>query len=195
VITPPVGGARSVLRSVVFVVGTLVGAFGTSFVVRELTAVARDSSWRPRIAGAVGLLALGLGAAALAGWRVRVVSRKWMIPRGWQAYGGSVFAAVFGLNLGMGWRTRVTSNGFWVMLLAGAAMVNATLWYFAFAVFALVRGIPILAIAWHRNRYSLFTPLADTWLMHRISKSRYVSAFERLALIAFGASLLQALLV
>ena len=99
----------------------------------------------------LGVLALVIVALQALGVRLKVASRCWIIPRTWQAYGGLRFAALFGYNLGLGWKTRVGSNAFWIIVLAGMLVPNLAATVVAFVLFSAIRALPVIGIGAHRR--------------------------------------------
>jgi hypothetical protein len=108
------------------------------------------ASWRSGpVAGAVvavllvlGLLVdLGVRGARLPSWR-RQVDEAWLARyRGW------IYGAGFGLQLGLGVVTIVTSATVYAVLLLAAVSGRLPVGLLLGAVFGLVRALPVLALA------------------------------------------------
>src|SRR5262245_19489294 len=85
-------------------------------------AVGGEPTARRLFVGVVGAVLLWLGISNIASRHEVVPSCRWMIPRAWEGYGPVRYGAAFGFNLGLGWRTRVHSNLWWVAILAGLGL-------------------------------------------------------------------------
>ena len=107
---------------------------------------------REVILGLVMLLALAVPALHLVGLRLRVLSGRWVIPRAWQAYGARRFAWLFGFNLGLGWRTRVGTMSFWLVLAACMLLNDPLVTLSALLSFALTRALPVAVLGRVRSQ-------------------------------------------
>jgi hypothetical protein len=186
VITPPVGGAQSITRSSYFVLGGLVGAALTASALIGIGILARH--WPVTLPVSAMFLACTSVLIALAQSPFPVPSGNWIIPRRWQAYGGNIYALVFGLNLGLGWRTRVTSHAFWFLMLAGALTAQPRAIAVAMCLFSLARTIPVVGLVL-RRRWSIRSGLAEAKALRSLASGPKLIFAERLTLLAFAASM------
>ena len=131
------------------VVGALAGALGAvaALAVAALAGGADgDGTAGPPLVGVAA--AAVLGAAALAdrrGWRPpprrRQVDEDWL-----STYRGWVYGGAFGLQLGAGVLTIVTSAATWALLALALLSSSPAVGALLGAVFGLVRALPLLAL-------------------------------------------------
>ncbi len=103
---------------------------------------------RPTLTAALGVMALAVGGAAVAGRSVPVVSSRAQVPEAWSVImSPAQYAFAYGVGLGLGVVTRVPSWSLYLLLgflLVGdptAALVAAPL-------YGLARGLPVIAASW-----------------------------------------------
>lgn len=124
------------------------------------------------------------------GYEVPYVSSRWGIPRQWSAFGIDRYAGLFGFNLGLGWRTRVNSNLFWLMVIIGLAVGDFVSLIWLFVPFALARAIPVLVIAVVRGavtrRYVERQTIHDVSMMRALARSRFLEYAAISATTAVG---------
>ncbi len=149
-------GSRWWLTVVAYVVGSIVGAvaLGASFGWLGGVATPAGSAGARLLAlGLVVIAGLGLDLGAL-GVRLPTVRRQ--VDEGWRArYRGWVWGAGYGVQLGIGVVTIVTTSTIyatWVSaLLSGGAIAGAAIG----AAFGLARALPVLSVAGVRRQDQL----------------------------------------
>lgn len=168
----------------------VVGAGVTAVATFLLTGAVRQTAALRDIASITVIgLSLALALSLMLGIGIPVVSRRWIIPRDWQAYGGRMIATLFGFNLGLGWRTHVATNGFW-LLLGSAAIVGGQLhWVFAFVAFAIARAVPLYVLALRHMTGSSTSTLQHGRDMRHFARSMTVTCLEITATSALATAL------
>jgi hypothetical protein len=125
---------------------------------------------------AVGLIAAGLAPFCLPSLPWRLEGSRWRVPSTWFQAGPAGFAGLFGLTLGSGFLTALSSPGFylvaaWYLTVTGTGAMVATA-----ALFAIGRALPFLTICLLAG-YGGHPPLA---LVQRgeilVSRLRWVEA-------------------
>jgi hypothetical protein len=141
---PPVRGFRSRferLRGVsIYVVAAVGGALLTGLV---FYLAGRVLSHRPMQLIALVALVATMSVTGL----FHLPESRWRVPRSWGRFGHTMFAALFGVVLGLGVLTAVSSAGYYV-LLAWAVLVPS--WSYVwptFVAFGVGRAIPLVLIA------------------------------------------------
>jgi len=147
----------------------------------------------------IGLMvALIVLASTMSVKPVPTLSRRWIVPRRWGAYGGNTFAALFGFSMGLGWRTRVGSNVYWVLLLGGLAAPRFLTVCVPFVLFALVRSAPVALIAARNVNRNVHCAIPSISANARQLAGLGGSSLARLAsaasLVAYSAAALRQLL-
>lgn len=143
--------------------------------------------------GPLGASIPGRGLAILVCCHIAVVGReigvlrfplpqsRWQVPREWLASMPVRMAAtLYGLALGTGVLTRVTTGGFYLLLLwalmSGSRLEGALM----FAAFGLGRGVPVLALASVTDNTddlgSSVTALDPWWAAMRLVNALVISA-------------------
>lgn len=189
--TPPVGGRAPIRRVGIFTAAALAGGAVTGTLAYLLGALVRASPAGPVILAAAALTAAAfLASATLLGRSPATLSGTWVVPRSWGTYGPGAFAALFGVHLGLGWRTRIGSNLFW-LLMAGAALAPTLhLAVLPFLAFATTRALPILVTATVRStvtrHYSVKLTVSDARLLGAAARSPYARYASVLSAVAFG---------
>jgi hypothetical protein len=143
---PPVRGYRSRsirLRGIVaFVAATLFGAL--------LTGLALFAVGQLVLQPPIQLVALVSVAAAIASTGlgpVRLPQLLWRVPRSWSRFGPTTFASLFGVILGIGVLTAISSPGYYVLVLwAIVSPAWSSVWP-AFAAFGIGRAAPLALAA------------------------------------------------
>lgn len=98
-----------------------------------------------------------------------IPSTCWLIPRAWAMRGPVVFAALFGVNIGFGWRTRVVSHSFWLMIALAICSWNLSTTLLAFTCFGAVRAIPVVLFAHSRDHERPRASVIDTQHMKSLA--------------------------
>lgn len=194
--TPPVGGGNSVSRSLYFLAAALLGALSSGALLVLMGLWIQSSSLLVAVVGSA--LAAGIAFLLLAeffGYSLPVLSRSWVVPRTWGLRGGTPFALLFGFSLGLGWRTRVGSNLFWILLLAALLLRHPLAVLAVFGIFGVVRAAPVVVLTYiHAGRSATLSAerqLADAATLGRLVSSRPLRAIAFGLLVALATSLLQ----
>jgi len=124
--------------------GRLIAALGAAAVGSSGGLASGLAPWSPRLALGAGIAAL-CAVAALLDATGRVPTRHRQVDEGWPArYRGWVYGAGFGVQLGSGGATTVTTSGVYLLgilvLLGASPLLGGALG----AVFGLTRAAPIL---------------------------------------------------
>jgi hypothetical protein len=144
-----------------------------------------------RLSWVVSSLLLVHGGMYVLGYPERVISRRWMIPR--SLVDGTVWktSIAFGFNLGLGFRTRLSSNLWWIMV--AAAVLETRLWLAVapFLLFSIWRGVPAILLLVTRSRaaaaeaYRVPIAAAPLRLSRRLAESPVTNVCS--GLLAFAA--------
>jgi hypothetical protein len=89
-------------------------------------------------------------AGALLGMRVvrlPMIESRWALPQRWAGYGHNTYAALFGLILGAGIFTAISSAGFYTLLAYGLEAPKLGLVWPVFLAFGAARYLPLLLVA------------------------------------------------
>lgn len=193
--TPPVGGRAPLRRVLYFTAATFAGGAVTGVLVYAVGSLVRGSSTGAMVLTTATLTAVVFLAVATAvGKEPPPLSSQAIVPRRWGAYGTRAFAALFGFSLGLGWRTRIGSNLFWV-LVAGAALAPR-LWVavLPFLAFGATRTLPIVVSSSVRPAgtpaYNVTLTLTDVKVFRDVAAARYTRYASVLSSVALGVALL-----
>lgn len=147
-----------------YLAGSLVGGLAVGALLGTASVAVRAQVGRT---GALAILAVAAGAGALAdagrlplpAWR-RQVDERWLT-----AYRGWVYGAGFGLQLGAGVVTIVTSAATYVVLLAAALSGSVAAGAAIGGTYGLCRAVPVLAFARVRTPAALHRAMRrmETW--------------------------------
>lgn len=137
-------------------------------------------------AGVVSALTVG----SLLGVPV-ILSRSWMVPKHWAVNNPVGFSALFGYSLGLGWRTQVGSNLWWLLVLISALQPNLWLAAAPIVVFGLTRALPVVVIALTRSTvtrgYATSLTVKDSRILRAMATSSSAQTVEACMLLALGA--------
>ena len=189
-IRPPVGGRREFWVAISFVAATLVGAWitaGSAFLVGEVLRMIPNAQSLQKnfVAGCAVIVVV----TEVASRPLQVPSRCWLIPRAWQARGAVTFAALFGVNLGLGWRTRVVSHSFWFLIALAIAAWDLSTNVSAFSVFALVRAVPVVILAHQADVTRSHSSIPDAKRLRELARDRTFLRFVTLLIVGSAVSL------
>jgi hypothetical protein len=179
-------GSRWSLTVVAYVVGSIVGAVALGASVGWVGATVA-----PGGGAGVRLLALGLVVVAglaldLGALGVRLPSVRRQVDEGWRArYRGWVWGVGYGLQLGVGVVTIVTTSivyATWVAaLLSGGVFVGAAIG----AAFGLARALPVLSVAGVRRQDQLLRVDAVLGRLARPARRATYATGATIAAVAF----------
>lgn len=101
-------------------------------------------------ARAVRVAALTVAALLLLGpvvaTSLRAPTGRWMVPRSWMRFGRARHSLLFGVALGTGFATRVTTGTVYLLGLCVAAAGDLVHAAGMFGVFGLARGVPLILV-------------------------------------------------
>lgn len=104
---------------------------------------------RPTLAVALGVMALAVGGAAVAGRSVPVVSSRTQVPEAWSVtMSPAQYAFAYGVGLGLGVVTRVPSWSLYLLLGFLLLVGQPTAALVAAPLYGLARGLPVIAASW-----------------------------------------------
>jgi hypothetical protein len=83
-----------------------------------------------------------------------VPTGKWQVPQHWGRFPIKIHAAMFGAALGLGFATFVPFIGYYILIMLAMAIGQASVAAAAFALFGVMRALPVLTTA-------IFIQLAD----------------------------------
>jgi hypothetical protein len=179
-------GSRWSLTVVAYVVGSIVGAVALGASVGWVGAAVA-----PRDGAGVRLLALGLVVVAglaldLGAVGVRLPSVRRQVDEGWRArYRGWVWGVGYGLQLGVGVVTIVTTSivyATWVAaLVSGGVFAGAAIG----AAFGLARALPVLTVAGVRRQDQLLRVDAMLGRLARPARRATYATGATIAAVAF----------
>lgn len=129
-------------RLVSHVAGLFAGALVTGlFLYGLFTLVPDPPSWV--FAGLAALLALVVAGVI----PVDLEGSRWRVPQSWSRFGRYGYPAAFGVALGAGWATRLSSPGAY-LLFAWAVVAPEWAWVWpVFVAFAAGRAVPFLVVS------------------------------------------------
>ena len=151
-ISPPVGGLRQSRRDMShrrnalrFSIAAVAAASMTGAVA---SAIARETIGKSRtltaaIVAALAALSFLYALGDIAGRRLAVPSRHWLVPRDWASFGAKTFSMIFGLFLGAGVFTVVPFIGFYIVLTVCGILLKPAAAAIVLAVFGAMRGLPV----------------------------------------------------
>lgn len=124
------------------VVGLFVGALGMAVVLYTVfLIVPHPPRWAfAAVAAALALVAAGLVPVELAG-------SPWRVPQSWTRLGGYGYPAAFGVALGVGLATRLSSPGMYALVAWATVVPGWTGIWPVFAGYAAGRALPFLVVA------------------------------------------------
>jgi len=96
---------------------------------------------------ALAFLSFTYALGDIAGLRLPVPSRHWLVPRDWTSWSAKSFSTVFGFFLGAGIFTVVPFVGFYIVLSACAILLGPADGAMIMASFGAMRGLPVLLAA------------------------------------------------
>lgn len=204
-IAPPVRGAllynrRTYSQSLfLFATGAVISAATVGAIYGALGVFLASEAPFLRIAciAILGAVAATYGAAELYGVTWWVPTRHWQVPKEYVRYGMPFYAAAFGLILGVGFLTFVTSVGYYLLigicLLVGDPFRAALL----MGVFGLARTVPVLlAPSLARAKGQPYTQASivafNNWIARTHQRFAHVRALVLLAVAGFALDLLAA---
>lgn len=159
-VTSPSGGAdderdkligRPLLGPLLFLGGSMVGGL----ILGLLVGLASRPVRSPATLSVIGLgIAAVYAADRLSLINLRPPSTHWQVPRHWTRFGRLTYSGLFGLALGFGLVTIITSWSLYALIFWASAQPTLVSIVAIFAVFGLIRGLPLLIIAtgyhlWH----------------------------------------------
>ncbi|MCG8470079.1 MAG: hypothetical protein MJB57_18035 [Gemmatimonadetes bacterium] len=169
-ITPPVGGNEDNVapfftwaRAHRYVLLFAVGAVSASAVLGFALGLLGAALGRPAIAW---LITIGCCAVIIFCRLTRVPllapTRKWLVPRHLQALGRDRWSLLFGITLGLGFLTIVSSGAYYVLAFGVLALANPPMGALVFGAFGVGRAIPLFVAAGcvrrQPGRYDPHTP-------------------------------------
>jgi hypothetical protein len=180
---PPVWGFKTrfewLASMIAYVTSMALGAMALA------TVIIASSIHAPR--GLLVPLAFLCAIAASEAVHIRLPQSTWRVPQTWGRLGPIGFASSFGFALGIGLLTAVPSPGFYVAIYYALTGPPAGVTFLAFALYAVVRATPLLAVA----RLSYFRCEHPAHRVQRWSKTASALApIEAVVLLAFGMNVL-----
>ena len=142
------------------------------------------------------LLAAGYGAAEICGKAWWVPTRHWQVPRHWGQHGTHLYWTAFGLALGAGFFTIVTSMGYYVLLVIGILLGDPAQAATLMALFGAARVAPVLIMPLLVRTRGVADPFAfaieaNAWLT--LKEQRLAVIRGSVLLVVAGMGVVQAL--